>query len=136
MHHGATAPNRPVSLSLFASSSDRFNQRVGSAPRAPSLKASASHPTRAERNYPTHFISAVSLLIVNDRKVLLFLDGYRSHMAVSTLELLDAHNIVVYALLDPLSGKTQPLDVTVFSGFKAALKDAIDIAVLRTGDKN
>ena len=34
------------------------------------------------------------------------------------------------------SGKTQPLDVTVFSASKAALNDAINIVVLRTGDNS
>ena len=68
--------------------------------------------------------------------MLLVLDGYRSHMAVGPLELLDAHINIVYALPAHKSGKTQPLDVTVLSAFKAALNDAINIAVLRNGDKN
>ena len=88
------------------------------------------------RLWALHFISAVSHLTENDRKVMLVLDGYRSHMAVGTLELLDVHNIIVYALPAHTSGKMHSLDVTVFSAFKAAPNDAINIAILRSGDKN
>ena len=84
----------------------------------------------------SHFMSTVSRLTENDSNVLLVLDGHRSHMAVDTLELLDAHNIIVSVLPAHTSGKIQPLDGTVFSTFKAALNEAINLTVVGTGDKN
>ena len=61
-----------------------------------SMRESGSRvDTSKFRPWALHFISAVSHFSENDRKVLLVLDGHRSHMAVGTLELLDAHNIIV-----------------------------------------
>ena len=66
----------------------------------------------------THFVKHVADLTSNNRKVLLILDGYRCYMSVRTLEMLNVHRVIVYALPAHTSVKTQPLDVTVFSSFK------------------
>ena len=65
------------------------------------------------------------------RKVLLILDGYRSHMSLAALETLDFNNVIVYALPAHTSGKTQPLDVTIFSPFKSVLNEAINLAIAK-----
>ena len=67
--------------------------------------------------WATQFAMHVADLTTNNRKVLLILDGYRSHMSVQTLHLYNAHRVILYALPAHTSGKTQPLDVTVFSPF-------------------
>ena len=80
----------------------------------------------------THFVKHVADLTSNNRKVLLILDGYRCHMSVRTLEMLNAHGVIVYALPAHTSGKTQPLDVTVFSSFKNALNEAVNLSVSKS----
>ena len=61
-----------------------------------------------------YFIANVKDLTRGGRKVLLILDGYRSHMSLAALETLDFNNAIVYALPAHTSGKTQPLDATIF----------------------
>ena len=68
--------------------------------------------------YTIQFVMHVADMKVNNRKVLLILDRYRSHMSAHTLHLFNAHRVILYALPVHTSGKTQPLDVTVFSSFK------------------
>lgn len=77
----------------------------------------------------TDFTNHVAGLTQNGRKVLLIVEGYRSHMSLSALEKLHNHNIIVYALPAHTSGNTEPLDVNIFSPSKAALNEAINIAV-------
>ena len=54
---------------------------------------------------------------MKNRKVLLVLDGYRSHMTYQALRILRNGGVIVYALPAHTSGYTQPLDVSVFGTF-------------------
>lgn len=62
------------------------------------------------------------------RKVLLTYDGYRSLMILRALENFEQNGVCVYALPAHSSGKTQPLDVVLFSLFKKHLQDTIEMA--------
>lgn len=55
--------------------------------------------------WAAHFINSVQHLTINQRKILLILDGYRSHMSLHVLEILNDNNIIVYALPAHTSGK-------------------------------
>ena len=59
------------------------------------------------------------------RKILLVYDAYRSHISLEVLGVFKNHGIEIYALPAHTSGKTQPLDVVLFSVFKNALNDAV-----------
>ena len=72
------------------------------------------------------FVNHVKDLTFGGRKVLLTYDGYRSHMSLRTLELFSSNNIEVYALPAHSSGKTQPLDVVLFSCYKSNLNNLLD----------
>lgn len=72
------------------------------------------------------FIQHVHELTVGGRKVLLTYDGYRSHMSIRVLELFSKNNVEVYALPAHSSGKTQPLDVILFSAYKTSLNNLLD----------
>ena len=67
------------------------------------------------------FIEFTNDLRCKNRKVLLIYDGYRSHPSLEVLKLFLLNNIIVYALLAHMSGKTQPLDTVLFSVFKQSL---------------
>jgi len=71
------------------------------------------------------FVESVKDLTSNGRKLLLTYDAYRAHLSLRVLELFLANGIIVYALPAHTSGKLQPLDVVVFSAFKAALNSAV-----------
>ena len=78
-----------------------------------------------------HFICNVRDLTRGGRKLLLILDGYRSHMSLAALEAFDFNNVIVYALPAHTSGKTQPFGCGIFLLFKGALKEAINLAVAK-----
>ena len=59
-------------------------------------------------------------------KILLLMDGYRSHMRYKTLRFLHSANVIAYALPAHTSGVTQPLDVSIFGAFKSKLHDLVD----------
>ena len=59
-------------------------------------------------------------------KILLLMDGYRSHMRYKTLSFLHSANVIAYALPAHTSGVTQPLDVSVFGVSKSKLRDLVD----------
>jgi len=75
------------------------------------------------RNWALRFVTFVSDLTEGGRKVLLTYDAYRAHLSLEVLELFSANNIIVYAVPAHTSGKSQPLDVVLFSSFKNALND-------------
>lgn len=56
-------------------------------------------------------------------------DRYRSHIPVAVFENAQKINNIVYALPAHTSRKTHPLDVCAFSPFKAALIEALNMAV-------
>lgn len=64
------------------------------------------------------FVEDVADLTKQGRKVLLLYDGYRSHMSLRAVQILRKGNVVAYCLPSHTSGKTQPLDLTVFGAFK------------------
>ena len=63
------------------------------------------------------FVDHVEPLTQEGRKVLLIYDVYRSHLSLIILELFERNNIIFYVLPAHTSGKTQPLDVVLFSAF-------------------
>lgn len=63
------------------------------------------------------FLEYVQYLVTKDSKV--------PHLSIPVLQLFDRQNIIVYALPAHKSGKTQPLDVVVFSAFKEALRPVV-----------
>ena len=71
------------------------------------------------------FVKHVEPLPRGGRKVLPIYDGYRAHLSLAVLDLFHKNNIIVYVLPSQTSGKTQPLDVVLFSVFKNRLQDAI-----------
>ena len=71
------------------------------------------------------FVDHVEPLTQEGRKVLLIYDGYRAHLSLAILELFERNNIIVYVLPAHTSGKTQPLDVVLFSVFKNRLQNSI-----------
>jgi tRNA splicing ligase len=71
------------------------------------------------------FIAEVCDLTKNGRKVLLTYDGYRSHLCFKALSILRDGGVISYELPAHTSGKTQPLDVSIFSAFKSNLNDFI-----------
>jgi len=71
------------------------------------------------------FIEHAKPLTAGGRNVLLIFDGYRSHMTLRVIELFHMNNVIVCALPPHTSGKTKPLDVTVFSVFKKQLAETI-----------
>jgi hypothetical protein len=75
--------------------------------------------------WASDFVIEVSDLTKHGRKVLLTYDGYRSHLCFRALSILKDGGVIVYALPSHTSGKTQPLDVSIFSPFKAKLNDCI-----------
>lgn len=50
-------------------------------------------------------------------------DGYRAHLRMKGLRLFSRNNIIVYDLPANTLGKTQPLEVVVFSAFKSAMQN-------------
>ena len=76
-----------------------------------------------------HFIQFLQARHTCCTTSLRILDGYRAHISIDVLELFDNSNVIVYALPSHTSGKTQPLDVTVFPSLKAALNDVINKSV-------
>lgn len=78
-------------------------------------------------NWGLEFVKSVKDLTANNRKLLLTYDAYRSHITLDVLELFHENNIIVYALPAHTSGKTQPLDVVMFSPFKKALNESISL---------
>ena len=64
------------------------------------------------------FVKDVSDLTKHGRRLLLLYDGYRSHMSLKVLRILRQGNVIAYCLPAHTSGKTQPLDLTVFGAFK------------------
>eukprot|EP00171_Calliarthron_tuberculosum_P006015 IDg6015t1 len=79
-------------------------------------------------NWAKVFVESVRDLTAGGCKVLLIYDAYRSHMSLNVLNLFRQNGIVVYALQAHTSGKTQPLDVVVFSAFKNALNESLNAA--------
>ena len=75
-----------------------------------------------------HFTEHVKDLTTGDRKVLLTLDGYRSHMNVHALLHFEKHSVRCYAIPAHRSGKTQPADVRLFGSFKRQLNSIICLA--------
>ena len=71
------------------------------------------------------FIDYTRDLRSGGRKILLVYDAYRSHISLEVLGVFKNHGIEIYAVPAHTSGKTQPLDVVVFSVFKNALNDAV-----------
>ena len=71
------------------------------------------------------FVEYVEPLARRGRKVLLVYDGYRAHLSLSVLDLFPKNNIIFYVFPLHTSGKTQPLDVVLFSVFKNHLQDAV-----------
>lgn len=71
------------------------------------------------------FVLDVKQQTGNNRKVLLTYDGYRSHMSIEALEILEEGGVIAYALPAHTSGTTQPLDVGVFSPFKSAYREEL-----------
>ena len=72
------------------------------------------------------FVVDVKDLTMNNRNVLLVLDGYRSHMTYQALRILQTGGVIVYALPAHTSGYTQPLDVSVFGPFKESLRASVE----------
>ena len=72
------------------------------------------------------FVGDVKDLTVNNRKVLLVLDGYRSHMTYQALRILQTGGVIVYALPSHTTRYTQPLDVSVFGPFKESLRTSVE----------
>ena len=64
------------------------------------------------------FVRDVSDLSKHGRKLLLLYDGYRSQMSLKVLRILREGNVIAYCLPAHTSGKTQPLDLTVFGAFQ------------------
>ena len=81
-------------------------------------------------NWEKLFVKHVQTLTAGGRKLLLTYDGYRAHMTLALLEVLRVGNVIVYVLPAHTSGKTQPLDVVIFSVFKKALNEAISQIVV------
>jgi hypothetical protein len=71
------------------------------------------------------FVLEVCDLAENGRKCLLMYDGYRSHLCFKALSILRDGGVIAHALPAHTSGKTKPLDVSIFSPFKAKLNDGI-----------
>ena len=75
------------------------------------------------RRWVPFYLQQIQPLLQDDRRVLLIYDGYKSHLDIRALETLKEAGVIAYALPAHTSGSTQPLDVAVFSPFKAALRD-------------
>eukprot|EP00171_Calliarthron_tuberculosum_P001809 IDg1809t1 len=71
------------------------------------------------------FANALALHFPDNRKVLLLYDGYRSHMSLKALQILQRGNVETYALPAHTSGTTQPLDVSIFSPFKHYINESL-----------
>lgn len=71
------------------------------------------------------FCKDVQELTRNGRKVLLIIDGYRSHMPFTVMHTLEQKGVIVYALPSYTRGITQPLDVGVFVPFKEHMHKAV-----------
>ena len=84
-------------------------------------------------NWATHLVKHVQQHTPNGHKTLLSFSGYRSHMSLNSINYLHHNNVIVYALPAHTSGKTQPLDVVLFSPFKKYLRDSTDLVVSRDG---
>ena len=82
-------------------------------------------------NWAIHFVKHVQQHTPNGHKTLLIFDGCRSHMSLKVINYLHHNNVIVYALPAHTSGKTQPLDVVLFSPFKTYLRDSMDLVVSR-----
>ena len=77
------------------------------------------------------FVESVKDLTANNRKLLLIYDAYRSHTTLNVLDLFHRNKIIVYALAAHTSRKTEPLDVVMFSPFKNALNESMNLACTR-----
>ena len=77
------------------------------------------------KEWAYEFIVHVRDLTSNGHQVLLIYDAYGSHMSLEVLQLFEDNGVVVYALPAHTSGKTQLLDVVLFSPFKRALDDCL-----------
>lgn len=71
------------------------------------------------------FVEDVQPLTAGGRKVLFTYDGYRSHMSIEALEVLNDAGVIAYALPAHTSGTTQPLDVGVFGAWKSHYREDI-----------
>lgn len=71
------------------------------------------------------FVEDVKDLTANARKVVLAYDGCRSHLGWKVLRVLEQWGIIAVALPANASGRTQPLDLSVFPTFKQKLNDTI-----------
>lgn len=70
-------------------------------------------------SWAAQFVNEIKDKTNNNRKVLLTYDGYRSHLGMKALNILQKGNVIAYCLPSHTSGKTQPLDVGVFGPFKS-----------------
>lgn len=72
------------------------------------------------------FFEHVRPLTAGGRNLLLSYDGYRSHIALRVLDLFRDNEVVLYALPAHTSGKTQPLDASLFGTFKVNFNETIN----------
>lgn len=84
-------------------------------------------------NWAVQFVDHVRTITVGSLQVLLFYDGYCSHMSLKVLNFLHHNNVIVYTLLEHTSGKTQLLDVVLFAPFKKHLRDSMTFVASRGG---
>ena len=82
------------------------------------------------------FVEHVDPLTRGGRKVFLIYDGYRAHLSLAVLDLFHKNFIIVYLLPSHTSGKTQPLDVILFSDFKNRLQDAVSTCAAPGGGRH
>ena len=71
------------------------------------------------------FVDYFESLTANGQNVLLIHNGFQAHLSLSILELFERNTTIAYVSPALTSGKTQPLDVVLFSVFKDRLQDAV-----------
>ena len=80
------------------------------------------------------FVEHVEPLTRGGRKVLLIYYGYRAHLSLAVLDLFHKNNIIVYVLPSHTSGKTQPLDVVLFTVLRTVYRMQLAAVQLLVAD--
>lgn len=76
------------------------------------------------------FVEHVRPKTSNGRIVLLIYDGYKSHLGIKILNVLQKGGLIVYCIPSHTIVLLQPSDVSLFGLFKACLRDEIHNAAM------
>lgn len=75
-----------------------------------------------------HFIKHTNSSVEN--RTLLIYDNHDSHLSIKVIDLAKENGVIVLTLPPHCSHRMQPLDVTVYSSFKAHFSNAADAWML------